>query len=147
MNVLNVIECEGEIPMDMFSFKRPVRNLNPGEVDEMIERIIMAKSVDPSQVAMNQPSTPHSPELDLHRAILFDAVQCVVRHADSPRSGQRAEARSALRWIQSDDESYFLSFVPLCHRFQIDPEWIRRLVRNRMWQSHQSHMTEAAEAA
>lgn len=131
--------------MDIFSWRQPQKKLNPEQVDGIVERMVMAHVVDPSQVDMNQPSHPQTPELDLHRAILFDAVQCVVRHHQSPSTTQRAEARAALRWIQSDDEEYFLSFVPICHRFSIDPEWIRRLVRNRLWQERPE--VAAAEAA
>ena len=116
--------------MSLFSVaKKPQARLNPEEVDRIVERLIMASTVDPSQVAMNQPSSPDTPELGLHRAILFDAVVCASRHYSSASSSQRAEARSALRWIESNDETYFLSFVPLCHRFQLNPSWIRRLVR------------------
>ena len=115
--------------MNSPSRKKPIQRLNPGEVDGIVERLVMASAVDPAQVSMNQPSSPDSPELSLHRAILFDAVQCAIRHARSPSSAQRAAARSAMRWIEAEDESYFLSFVPLCQRFKLEPEWIRRLVR------------------
>ncbi len=128
------------------SKKAPAR-LNPEEIDRIVERMIMASSVDPSQVTMNQPTSPDSPELGLHRAILFDAVVCASRHYGSRSSAQRAEARSALRWIESDDESYFLSFVPLCHRFQLNPSWIRRLVRRAIREQSAEATAAAATTA
>ncbi len=134
--------------MDMFAWKpAPKKKLLPDEVDGILERLVMARTVDVSQVPMNQPASPESPELGLHRAILFDAIQCAVRHHDSPSSAQRSEATSAIRWIESNSESYFLSFVPICHRFRLDPEWIRRLVRSRIRKDRPLVAAEAAEAA
>ena len=130
--------------MNIFSWKPTAKQIQPNEVDSIMERIVMARAVDRSHVPMNQPTRPDSPELSLHRAILFDAVQCVVRHHDSHSPTQRAEARSARRWIESNDESYFLSFAPLCHRFDIDPDWIRRLVRMSIHQDRPVLATAAA---
>lgn len=130
--------------MNAHSWKKPIQRLNPGEVDGIVDRLVMATAVDPAQVSMNQPSSPDSPELSLHRAILFDAVQCAIRHSGSPSSAQRAAARDAVRWLDSEDESYFLSFVPLCQRFQLEPEWIRRLVRN---ETHPRRPLAEAQAA
>ncbi len=130
---------------DVFTWTTPTKRLSPDEVDRIIDRLIMSHAVDAAQVPLHQPADGEdSPELDLHRAILFDAVQCAVRHFDSPLQHQRSEARAAIRWIESDNESYFLSFVPICHRFQIDPEWIRRLVRERMRPETSDAVAEAA---
>jgi len=131
--------------MDVFSWKPTAKRLSPNEVDVIMERLIMSRAVDPSHVPMNQPTSPDSPELGLHRAILFDAVQCVVRHHDSRSRIRSAEVRSACRWIESNDESYFLSFVPICHRFNIEPEWIRRLVCEFIQRDHTA--VDAAAAA
>lgn len=130
--------------MDLFSVPPAAKKLTPYEVDGILERLVLASAVDPGQVSSNQPPREDSPELDLHRAILFDAVQCAVRHYSSPSSTQRAEARSALRWIESTDESYFLSFVAVCHRFGIDPSWVRRLVRREVRTAQRSWAPQAA---
>ena len=115
--------------MDLFTLKKSDKKLNPQEVDGILDGLVLATAVDHGQLDLYQPSREDSPELDLARAILFDAVQCATRHYRSPSSAQRAEARSALRWIESNEEAYFLSFVPICQRFGIEPNWIRRLVR------------------
>lgn len=134
--------------LDLFSTNRPAKRLNPEEVDRILDRLILAHSVDPAQVPLHQPATEDSPELQLHRAILFDAVQCAVRHVNSPLRNQQLEGRAAMRWINSNDESYFLSFVPICQRFHIEPEWIRRLVRTEIRrESIPTHKHQVAEAA
>lgn len=130
--------------LDEFACIRPEKRLDPEEIDRIMERLILTHSVDPAQVPLHQPASEDSPELQLHRAILFDAIQCAVRHVDSPLRYQKHEGRSAMRWIESDDESYFLSFVPICHRFQIDPAWIRRLVRTQVRQDRDAQVAEAA---
>jgi hypothetical protein len=131
--------------LDVFTWMTPAKKLSPDEVDRIMERLILSNAVDASQVPLHQPAEVEgTPELDLHRAILFDAVQCAVRHFHSPLAHQRQEAKAAVRWIDSNEESYFLSFVPICHRFHIDPEWIRRLVRERIRAGAREQVAEAA---
>lgn len=130
--------------IDVFTWTPPAPKLNPGEVDRMLENLMMASSVDPSQVSWNQPEVEDCPEIDLMRAILFDAVQCAVRHHDSHLQNQRAEARSAIRWIESAESAYFLSFIPICQRLRINPTWIRRLVRERVRRDRTAEVAEAA---
>ena len=128
----------------VFTWNPPRPKLDPGEVDRMVENLVMSSAVDPTQVSWNQPEVEDSPEIDLQRAILFDAVQCAVRHHDSHLQSQRAEARSAMRWIESAESSYFLAFIPICHRLRIDPAYVRRLVRERMRHDRGAEVAEAA---
>ncbi|MBM4265539.1 MAG: hypothetical protein FJ144_02810 [Deltaproteobacteria bacterium] len=131
--------------VDILSWNPSVKRLPPDEIAAIVERALAAPFVDPVQVPLNQPAVRDSPELRLNRAILFDAIQCAIRHLDSGSEAMRAEARMALRWIDGDDESYFLSFIPICHRLGVDPEWIRRLVHTRLPAEHPAG--RVAEAA
>lgn len=130
--------------LDVWSWAPPAKKLNPEEVDRIMDRLVVTAAVDHSQVPLNQPGVEDSAEMRLQRAILFDAVQCVVRHHDSNLHRQRTEARTALRWIESHQESYFLSFVPICGRFGIEPDWIRRLVRAQIRRGRNVEIAEAA---
>ena len=134
--------------MNEFQWNPDAGKLRPDEVDSIVAQIFAAPVVDEAQVPMHHCGRVDTPELDLHRAILFDAVTCAVRHHSSPIRAQSAEAQSALRWIESNEDKYFLSFVPICQRFGIDPGWIRRLVRARIQEERSEKLarTEPQEA-
>ena len=54
----------------------------------------------------------------------------------------RAEAR---RWIAGDDESWALSFVPICRHFGVDPQSLRaRLLRDARELGRPLRMPQAA---
>ena len=120
--------------MNEFQWNPNAGKLRPDQVDSIVAQLFAAPVVDDAQVPMHHCGRLDTPELDLHRAILFDAVTCAVRHHASPIRSQSTEAKSALRWLESNEDKYFLSFVPICQRFGIDPGWIRRLVRARIQQ-------------
>jgi hypothetical protein len=115
--------------MDMMllfpSSSPPERKVTPPELEEMIDRVLAAPSVDPTQVPMHHRARPDSGEARLALAILDDAIRCVLRHAESRLAHQRAEAIEALDWIRSERSDYALCFVPICQLFDIDPDWIR----------------------
>ena len=107
---------------------RPQRTMGPMEIEEVLERMLAAPFVDPCQVPLHHPARLDTGERRLALAILDDAIRCAVRHGHSPLKHQRDEAREALRWIESDESAYALSFVPICQAFSIDPDWLRALV-------------------
>lgn len=108
---------------------RAPRRLGAMEVEEIVERLLASPFIDPTQVPLHHAAHLDSGERRLALAILDDALRCAVRHCGSPLRNQREEAFAALSWIESDEESYALSFVPICQAFSIDPEWVRGLVR------------------
>ena len=114
--------------MDEFSWREEENRLRPEQVDRIMDDLTAPQAVDPAQVPMNNPVRADTPEVSLLRAILFDAVQCVVKHTHSPLRSQNLEAQSAMRWISSNDSAYFLSFIQVCQRLGLEPNWIRRLV-------------------
>ncbi|HYC23390.1 MAG TPA: hypothetical protein VEI94_11835 [Candidatus Bathyarchaeia archaeon] len=70
--------------------------------------------------------------LRLSLAVLEDAMRCVLKHHESRRREQRAAAREALSWIESDDIGFPFAFVNLCHALRLEPEWVRALVNQRL---------------
>jgi hypothetical protein len=123
---------------------RPARRLGNVEVEEIVERLLCAPFVDASQVPLHHAVRPESGEMRLALAILDDALRCVLRHTHSALAHQRAEAREARRWIESEETSYALSFVPICQVFNLDPEWIRDMVRRRLAREPRTAWTRPA---
>jgi hypothetical protein len=122
--------------MDGLGFWNKVdHNLTEEDVDRISEGMVLSTAVDPGQMPRNSQIVPDSPERSLARAILFDAVECSTRHIDSRIPSQRKEAADALEWIESDDESWFLSFRPLCNLLGVDDGYLRRLVLGRIAES------------
>jgi hypothetical protein len=107
----------------------PVTRLDRAEVDDVLDRLFAAPSIDAGQVPMHVPHRLDSGEMRLALAILEDALRCVLRHHDSPINEQRHAAREALEWMRSDDDAPPFSFVRVCQLFDLEPDWIRRTVR------------------
>jgi hypothetical protein len=122
-----------EVKMDAMGFwSKADHNLTEEDVDRISEGMVLSTAVDRGQMPLNTDAVPDSPERSLVRAILFDAVECSTRHIDSRIPSQRKEAAEALEWIESDDETWFLSFRPLCNLLGVDDGFLRRLVRGRI---------------
>jgi len=109
----------------------PAERVSPEQVDELIERLFAAPSVDPGQVPMHGAPRLESGEMRLALAVLEDALRCVLRHHGSPIREQDEAAREALAWMSSADDAAPFAFVRLCQLFDLDPDWIRDMVRRR----------------
>jgi len=128
----------------MFDFAAPQsHSLNPEEIDRISEGMMLASAVDASQMPTNGGQVEDSPERSLARAILFDAVMCAVRHYDSTLKSQKAEADSALAWIEDRDGSWFLSFPRICESLGICEDYLRELVNGKIAQGQVSHAQAA----
>lgn len=128
----------------MFDFASPPNHsLNPEEIDRISDGMMLASAVDSSQMPTNGGQVGDSPERSLARAILFDAVSCAVRHFDSPLKSQKAEADSALAWIDDPDGSWFLSFPRICESLGIGEDYLRELVNRKIAQGQVSHAQAA----
>ena len=67
-----------------------------------------------------------SGEVALMRAVLEDAIECFQKQAfKSDRRTQRL-AREAEEWLCKDDQQWPFSFLNICNVLGIDPEYIRR---------------------
>jgi hypothetical protein len=109
----------------------------------MLARLFAAPSVDAGQVPMYAPSRLDSGERRLALAILEDALRCVVRHHGSRVAEQRQAAREAMDWMARDDDTPPFTFVRLCQIFELDPDWIRRLVRRQLLEARSRHAPAA----
>jgi hypothetical protein len=62
-------------------------------------------------------------------AILEDAVSVYTSEVRSSR--QSRTFQQTRRWIDSNDRTWIFSFLRICEALDLDPEYIRRGVRNR----------------
>jgi hypothetical protein len=102
----------------------------PYEVDRFVERLLHAGVVDPGQVPMYHRVRQDSPEMALVRAVLEDALRSVLRGGST--TARRREVAEDFAWLESEDDGHAFTFVAVCQRLQLDPWWIRRLVRTRL---------------
>jgi hypothetical protein len=72
-----------------------------------------------------------SGELALMRAVLDDAIDCYQKRFTG--SGRRIDrvAREAETWLFSNDERWPFAFVNVCAALGIEPEYLRRGLRQR----------------
>jgi hypothetical protein len=110
----------------------PARRLSGADVDEVMERMFAAPSVDAGQVPSNGTGRIESGEMRLALAVLEDALRCALRHHESRVLEQRLAAREALVWMRSDDDSPPFTFVRICQLFDLDPDWIRQTVQRHL---------------
>jgi hypothetical protein len=88
----------------------------------MEKRVFTTGAVLPCQV-VNPPVWPAEGSRKLMTALLDDALRCVSVdvHDES--------WREATRWMFSDDRAYPFSFLNVCDAVDMDPEWLRQVVR------------------
>lgn len=81
-------------------------------------------------------------------AVLEDAIQCLQLQARvewyrRPIKAQRA-ANEAREWFESDDESHMFTFLRICYALGLEPEWLRRKIRQlsrKARKARQAHAT------
>lgn len=71
------------------------------------------------------------PERALVAALLADAVDGYVRRADAVRPGQRRIFEECEQWLFDDDASSPFSFHGACAILGLDPDCLRRQLRDR----------------
>jgi hypothetical protein len=104
--------------------------LGPHDVDRFVAGLLHARAVDSGQVPMYHRVRVDSPEMSLVRAVLEDAIRSVLRGGST--TARRRELDEDLAWFDSEDDGHAFAFVTVCQRLQLDPSWIRRLVRARV---------------
>jgi len=74
-----------------------------------------------------KPALELKPYQKLMIAILMDAIETLK--LDPHDHGRKAHAwSSANRWLSSNDESYVLSFIPICEVFGWSPSFVRKAI-------------------
>ena len=72
---------------------------------------------------------PLEPERILLLAILEDGVRCYQENLFVTGGKRRALFDEAKEWLFSDDAGWFCSFVSICTMLNLDPNYIRRGLR------------------
>ncbi|MEW6271879.1 MAG: hypothetical protein AB1689_21560 [Thermodesulfobacteriota bacterium] len=116
----------------LFPFAASGPPRGPVDVEQCVARLFESTSVDAGQVPMYLAARLDSGERRLALAVLEEALRCVLHHHGSRVRRQRTAAHEALLWIASDDDAPPFAFVRLCQLFDLDPGWIRDMVRRRM---------------
>ena len=89
-----------------------------------LESLLTCGEILPAQL----PSPSNwSPERKLAGAVFASAlVEIRDRQADP---NYRLRVKRALEWISSEDVEWPFSFIPLCHLFNLEPEYVRGIVQ------------------
>jgi hypothetical protein len=75
-------------------------------------------------------------------SVLEDAVECFMKYiGSSTKKGQRL-FRDAEEWITLEDKKWVFSFDNVCEALDIDPNYLRRGLRD--WKIHQLEAIERA---
>jgi len=98
--------------------------------DEAQDRITLADLVpvplsDPIAVRLRR-----SGECRLLWAVFEDGIACYLRYADHPSSAKRKLFQEANDWIEATEGEDLCSFRGICGAFQLDPDYLRRRVRD-----------------
>ena len=76
---------------------------------------------------------PLEPERTLLLAILEDGVRCYQENIYASAGKRRTLFEEARDWLFSDDTGWFCSFVSVCTLLNLEPNYIRRGLRQ--WES------------
>jgi len=72
---------------------------------------------------------PLEPERTLLLAVLEDGIRCFQENLFATGGKRRTLFEEANEWLFSDDASWFCSFVSVCTLLNLDPNYIRRGLR------------------
>ncbi len=91
----------------------------------VIEHMLAAGEILPAQLP-----TKHlwSPEKKLAAAVFVSGLVEIRNHAHNPSRWRRVQEE--LAWVFSEDLAWPYSFLRLCELFHLDPEYVRRMVRD-----------------
>jgi hypothetical protein len=78
-------------------------------------------------------------------SVLEDAVECFMKCIDSPTSKGQRLFRDADEWINLEDKHWVFSFDNVCEMLDINPEYMRRGLRQ--WKERKVAAIHVAEAA
>jgi hypothetical protein len=68
-------------------------------------------------------------EVELMRAVLFDAVECFRKYTGQPSNTVRRRAYEAAQWLFADDDRWPFSFVNICAVLGLSPAYVRQGLR------------------
>jgi hypothetical protein len=83
---------------------------------------------------------PLEPERTLLLAVLEDGIRCFQENLFAVTGKRRALFDEAKDWLFSDDAEWFCSFVSVCLMLNLEPNYIRRGLRQ--WESNARKTTQ-----
>ena len=98
--------------------------------DESQDRITLADLVP---VALSEPIAARlrmSGEYRLLWAVLEDGIVCYLRSGDHPAAAKRKLFQETNDWIEVKEGESLCSFSSICGVFQLDPDYLRRRLRD-----------------
>ena len=112
--------------------------------DEAQELITLADLVpvplsDPIAVRLRM-----SGECRLLWAVLEDGIECYLRYGDHPSRATRKLFQEARDWLEATEGEGLCSFRGICGAFQLDPDSLRRRLRDIREQQTQGLLKQAA---
>ena len=96
---------------------------NRAAAEFVTTELLANDGITPAQLA--SPSR-WSPQRKLAGAVLAGALVEVRDHYDNLK--HRRDVRGTLAWISTNDVDWPFSFIPLCHLFDLDPDYVRNVV-------------------
>jgi hypothetical protein len=83
---------------------------------------------------------PLEPERTLLLAVLEDGVRCYQENLFAVNGKRRTLFDEAREWLFSDDADWFCSFVSICTLLNLEPNYIRRGLRQ--WEARTRKATQ-----
>lgn len=90
----------------------------------VIDHLMASGELLPAQMPA---ASTWSPAKKLAAAVFASAMVEIRDHTGS--SSHRRRIAEALEWVESDDETWPYSFLRLCALFDLEPAWVRAVVR------------------
>ncbi len=91
----------------------------------VIAHMLAAGEILPTQLPSKHFWSPHK---KLAAAVFVSGLAEIRNHAHNRAKRRRVEEE--LSWVFSDDLSWPFSFLRLCELFHLDPDYVRRIVRD-----------------
>ena len=83
---------------------------------------------------------PLEPERTLLLAVLEDGIRCYQENLYATGGKRRTLFEEAREWLFSDDAEWFCSFVSICTLVNLEPNYIRRGLRQ--WEANARQTTQ-----
>jgi len=114
-------------------FKAPSNNeggKKTAGLDERIGSLFQPDTLIGEDYASNfRRKIPLEAERTLLLAILEDGIRSFQENLFATSGKRRTIFDEASEWIFSDDDTWFCSFVSICHLLNLEPQYIRRGLR------------------
>ena len=97
--------------------------------ENLVELIVGDTSLSEQDLSTFRRGEPLEPEKALLIALLEDAVHEYRKYSRARDRDGQARFQEAADWIMADDDTWIFSFRNVCELLGLDPEYVRRGVR------------------